>query len=237
MATEDFPIPPEHFILGVLTFFAAAVGLGGLAFLIAWLWRLPGQLPSRLSRLEAKHAQLLEAARREASRHEHAAGKARGDLEAVQAALAKERLKQAELQAALAEARQQGSSLEAKALTAVQEAKAQEAAKAAEAQALQRELQAARQANVKLTESGRQAVSMIEDLQARHNGALQDLAVLRDCPHQESTTVYSRETDPATGSRPYRAQGTMCKRCHYVMAERNGGAALPMEANIGSQPH
>lgn len=242
MATEEFPIEPAHLVLGIILAFVCVLALTGLAILAWWVWQQRHRLPNAKARIEREwralareaegqrdqESQRARAALADAAQAKQREAKAAQDLQAAHNRIAALEAAQGEVRAAMGK-------LEDKALAITRQASQEAAAKAAEAQRLQRDLEAATQAHRQAAEAGRKALALFEDLQGRHEETLRDLAVLRDCDHQEQATVYTRETDPATNSRPYRSQGLLCKRCRYVQPGPANGApaAMPAVAAVG----
>lgn len=220
MAEPTPELPPDFFptlVLGILGFLAAAVALAALVLFVGWLWGLKDRLPSRLRQLEEQHATALSLARDRATESEAQLRASRKALEEAQAGLQGHTTQAAALRAALEENRKASLQIEDKALQVVAKASGEAAALAAEGKRLAKDLLAANEATERSRDLLRQLKVAYDDLEIRHTGTLADLTKLRDCQHLEQTTVYTRETDPATGSRPYRSPGSMCKRCHYVL--------------------
>lgn len=236
MAESTPELPPDFFptvILGVLGILAAVVAIAALVLFVGWLWGLKDRMPSRLRQIEEEHATALSQAREAAHESASQLRAARNALEEAQATLQGHTTQAAALRAALEENRKAGLQIEDKALQAVAKASGESAALAAEGKRLARDLAAANEAVERKQELLRKLKLAYDDLEIRHGGTLADLTKLRDCQHQEQTTVYTRETDPATGSRPYRSPGSMCKRCHYVLTGPEP-AAVPVPVMVAA---
>lgn len=146
----------------------------------------------------------------------------------VNSAKALERLAQAGLE----EARQSGEQLQAKALEMVRQAAQGQAATAAEAKRLQAEVLAAKTASALQEQKMQELGQSHGSLRARYDEVLADVRKLRDCQHLETSTVYTRETDPATGQRPYRNRGSLCNRCGFVLTATPTGLPVVSEPGL-----